>query len=78
MTIDYREGNDLDLDAVLELYRASTLGERLIEETRRRMGPRSMLVLLAAPAAREYYPHIGFTLHDSAWVLRQAPAADRS
>ena len=26
--IDYRYGNDLDLDAVLELYRASTLGER--------------------------------------------------
>lgn len=139
MTIEYREGNDLDLDAALELYRASTLGERrpiddraifadmlrhanlvisaweetklvgiartltdfsyvgyladlavhrdfqrqgigvgLIEETRRRMGPRSMLVLLAAPAAREYYPRIGFTPHDSAWVLRKAPASDRS
>lgn len=28
MSISYRLGNDLDLDAVLELYRASTLGER--------------------------------------------------
>ncbi|MDA1190572.1 MAG: GNAT family N-acetyltransferase [Candidatus Poribacteria bacterium] len=26
--IEYRVGNDLDLDAVLELYRDSTLGER--------------------------------------------------
>ena len=26
--IHYRQGNDLDLDAVIELYRASTLGER--------------------------------------------------
>ena len=27
--IDYRLGNDLELDAVIELYVASTLGERL-------------------------------------------------
>lgn len=26
--LSYRQGNDLDLDAVIELYRASTLGER--------------------------------------------------
>jgi hypothetical protein len=26
--IDYRYGNDLNLDDVIELYRASTLGER--------------------------------------------------
>jgi len=34
------------------------------------MGPRSMLVLLSAPQAVEYYPRIGFTQHPSAWVLR--------
>ena len=28
MTIQYRTGNDLDLDQVIELYEASTLGER--------------------------------------------------
>jgi len=27
-TIDYRTGNDLNLDQVIELYRASTLGAR--------------------------------------------------
>ena len=26
--IDYRYGNNLDLDQIMELYRASTLGER--------------------------------------------------
>lgn len=127
----YRFGNDLNLDQVIELYHASTLGERrpvddrrvlekmlryanlvvtawdkelligiartltdfsyvgyladlavrasyqrrgigveLIRKTREQMGPRSMLVLLAAPKAAEYYPKVGFSRHESAWVLR--------
>lgn len=44
------------------------IGRELIEMTRR-AAPRAKLVLLSAPAAREYYPHIGFTRHDSAWFL---------
>ena len=35
--ITYRIGNDLDLDAVSELYRASTLGERRPVDDRERM-----------------------------------------
>jgi len=35
--ITYRLGNDLDLDAVIELYRASTLGERRPLADRERM-----------------------------------------
>src|SRR6187551_1953145 len=35
--IHYRLGNDLDLDAVIELYRASTLGERRPVDNRERM-----------------------------------------
>lgn len=35
--ITYRPGNDLDLDAVIELYRASTLGTRRPVEDRSRM-----------------------------------------
>lgn len=35
--IAYRTGNDLDLDQVIELYRASTLGERRPVEDRARM-----------------------------------------
>lgn len=130
MTISYRAGNELDLDAVLELYRASTLGERRPIDDRERMGemlrhanlvlsawdgermvgisraltdwvyvtylsdlavsvshqrhgigkelmrrtqaaaPEAMLLLLAAPAAEKYYPHVGFTHHPQAWILR--------
>lgn len=130
--IDYRVGGDLDPEEALDLYRASTLGERrpiddreifsamlghanlvvtawdgpllvglartltdflyvgyladlavreshqrrgigveLVARTRERMGPRSTLVLLAAPKAVDYYPRIGFRRHDSAWVLRR-------
>jgi len=129
--MEYRYGNELDVEQVTELYQASTLGERrpiddrsimasmlqhanlvvtawdddllvgiartltdfayvgyladlavreshhrkgiglaLIRKTRERMGPRSMLVLLAAPKAVDYYPRIGFTRHNSAWILR--------
>jgi GNAT superfamily N-acetyltransferase len=129
--IQFKYGNDLDLDQVIELYKASTLGERrpvndrqtmsdmlhhanlvvtawrgglligiartltdfnyvgylsdlavrashqrkgigiaLIQKTREKMGPRSSIVLLAAPKATEYYPKIGFSKHPSAWILQ--------
>jgi predicted GNAT superfamily acetyltransferase len=51
-------------------YQRSGVGKELIARTRAEMGPRSTLVLLAAPKAVEYYPKIGFTQHESAWVLR--------
>ena len=128
--IAYRTGNDLDLDAVLEVYRASTLGERRPVDDRERMrvmlananlvitawegellvgisrsltdwsyatylsdlavrvshqrkgigkelmrltqaaAPRAMLILLAAPAAVDYYGHVGFSHHPQAWILK--------
>ena len=128
--IAYRTGNDLELDAVIDVYVDSTLGERRPVSDRPRMqrmlahanlvvtawdGPRmvgisrsltdfayatylsdlavrrsyqrkgigrelvrltreaapgAMLILLAAPAAETYYPHIGFEHHPQAWILR--------
>lgn len=56
--------------AVDQEYQRQGIGTRLIERTRQELGPRSFLVLLSAPTATEYYPHIGFTQHPSAWVLR--------
>lgn len=127
--ITYRTGNDVDLDAVVELYVDSTLGERRPVDDRERMArmleeanlvltawegtllvgisrsitdwvyctylsdlavradyqgrgigkqlvrltreatPQATLVLLAAPKAVDYYPRIGMTRHESAWVL---------
>lgn len=134
MAISYRIGNRLDLDEVIELYVASTLGERrpvgsrdrmqgmiananlvvtawddegerpllvgisrslsdfryvtyladlavrashqrrgigaeLIRQTKR-AAPEAYIVLLAAPKAVDYYPHIGFKRHESAWILK--------
>jgi predicted N-acetyltransferase YhbS len=127
--IEYRVGNNLDLDQVIELYRASTLGERrpvderermrqmlahanlvitawdgamivgisrsltdfayvtyladlavreshqrqgigkeLVRRTKDESGPKTKIVLLAAPKAVDYYPHIGFTHHPQAWI----------
>ena len=127
--IEYRTGNALNLDDVIELYHDSTLGERRPIDERPRMermlreanlvitawdgaelvgisrsftdfayatyvsdlavrlsyqrrgigkellrrtqaaAPEAYLVLLAAPKAVDYYPHIGFRAHPSAWVL---------
>jgi len=58
--------------AVDEGHQRQGIGRKLIELTREQMGPRSFLVLLAAPAAVEYYPHLGFHPHPSAWILRHA------
>lgn len=127
--ITYRTGNDLDLDAMIELYIDSTLGERRPVGERERMArmledgdlvitawdgdlmvgisrsitdwvyctylsdlavradyqgqgigkelvrrtrdatPEATVILLAAPKAVDYYPRIGMTRHESAWVL---------
>lgn len=56
--------------AVRRSHQKLGIGIELIQKTREKMGPRSMLVLLSAPNAVEYYPRIGFTQHPSAWVLK--------
>ena len=129
--IQYRTGNTLNLDQVIELYEASTLGERrpihdrprfsamlananlvitawdgdllvgisrsitdfsyftylsdlavrvshqkrgigkeLIRLTQLHGGPETNILLLAAPAAEQYYPRIGFTHASQAWLLK--------
>jgi len=127
--ITYRLGNVLDLDVVIELYRASTLGDRRPVDDHERMGlmlrnanlvvtawdgellvgiarsvsdfsyatylsdlavrvshqrqgigrelirrtqaegGKATVILLSAPKAVEYYPHIGMKSHPSAWTL---------
>src|SRR5436190_8472042 len=137
--ITYQTGNTQDLDAVIELYRASTLGERRPVDDRVRMaamlknanlvitawdgsllvgisralsdfcyvtylsdlavrvshqrmgigkelfrrtqsagGPNATLLLLAAPAAENYYPHVGFTHCPQAWLLLAGEAVKSS
>ena len=57
--------SDLAVDASLQ---RSGVGIELVRLTREQLGPRCLLILLSAPAAVDYYPHIGFEQHPSAWV----------
>lgn len=45
--------------AVDEAYQHKGIGKRLIEETHRTAGHDARLILLAAPAAVNYYPKVG-------------------
>ncbi|MEV0530018.1 GNAT family N-acetyltransferase [Streptomyces sp. NPDC050439] len=54
--------------AVVRSHQGSGVGRALIDATRKE-APAAKIVLLSAPAAKDYYPHIGFTAHNSAWVL---------
>ena len=45
------------------------IGRELIARTHAAAGRVTRLVLLAAPMARSYYPHIGMLPHDSCWML---------
>jgi ribosomal protein S18 acetylase RimI-like enzyme len=58
---------DLAVDAACQ---RQGIGRRLIEETRRRLGPECGIVLLAAPKANEYYAKLGFEHNPRAWMLR--------
>ncbi len=58
--------SDLAVDEALQHH---GIGRELIRQTRNQLGPRCKIILLAAPAAAAYYPRIGFTQHNSAWVL---------
>jgi ribosomal protein S18 acetylase RimI-like enzyme len=53
-------------------YQKQGVGKRLIQETKAKLEQDCMLVLLAAPKAREYYRPLGFEQHPSAWTLKKA------
>jgi len=55
--------------AVDQEYQGRGIGRRLIAETHLAVGLGSTLILLAAPAAVTYYPHIGMQQHPSCWTL---------
>ena len=55
--------------AVDEAHQGHGIGKRLIEETHRAAGKHTMLILIAAPQAASYYPHIGMTQHPSCWFI---------
>ena len=58
--------SDLAVDVA---YQRQGIGVELIARTQAALGPRCNLILLAAPAAADYYGHIGFVHHSRCWIL---------
>jgi predicted N-acetyltransferase YhbS len=58
--------SDLAVDIA---YQRQGIGRELIRRTHDAAGRRTMLILLSAPAAQSYYPHIGMRRHESCWVM---------
>ena len=54
--------------AVDEACQKQGIGRELIERTHQAAGLKTRLILIAAPKARSYYPHIGMVPHDSCWM----------
>lgn len=55
--------------AVDEAYQRQGIGVELMERTQAQLGPQCKIILLAAPAAADYYPRVGFTHHPRCWIL---------
>ncbi len=55
--------------AVDERFQGQGIGRELIRRTHEAAGLHTTLILLAAPKAMTYYPHIGMTKHESCWVI---------
>lgn len=58
--------SDLAVDAKVQ---RQGIGKELIRRTHEFAGVTTTLILLAAPNARAYYPHIGMTPHESCWII---------
>ena len=55
--------------AVDEAFQRQGIGCELIRRTHEAAGLSTHLILVAAPKAVGYYPHIGMERHDSCWVI---------
>lgn len=62
--------SDLAVDRDLQ---RQGIGRKLIRLTHESAGLNTSLILLAAPLARGYYPHIGMQAHDSCWFIPREP-----
>ena len=60
--------------AVDSQFQRQGIGKQLIEFSHQSAGKNTKLILLSAPAAKDYYPHIGLTPHDSCWFLKSKSA----
>ncbi len=54
--------------AVRGKYQKKGIGKKLLQITKDNIHNNAKIILLAAPQAEEYYPHIGFEKHNAAFV----------
>lgn len=66
--------SDLAVDTA---FQGQGIGRELIRRTHEAAGSGTLLLLLAAPTAKSYYPHIGMTPHDSCWIRPRAGSGAR-
>ena len=52
-------------------YQKAGIGRDLIDQVQTLIGPQSMLLLLAAPSAQDYYPKIGFEAVENGWIIKR-------
>jgi hypothetical protein len=58
--------SDLAVDVA---FQSQGIGRELIRRTHEAAGLGTHLILLSAPKAQTYYPHIGMTQHESCWII---------
>jgi predicted N-acetyltransferase YhbS len=59
--------------AVDERHQRQGIGRELIRRTHEAAGLHTTLILLAAPKAQTYYPHVGLSRHESCWIIPRPP-----
>ena len=57
--------------AVSKSYQKKGIGKQLQIMTQEQLGPKCKIILIAAPAANEYYEHLGFTNNPRCWMLER-------
>ncbi|MGK0137932.1 MAG: putative N-acetyltransferase YhbS [Algoriphagus sp.] len=57
--------------AVRRDYQKQGIGQALVAETRKIIGENVNLILLAAPSAVDYYPKIGFSKMNTAFIIKK-------
>jgi N-acetylglutamate synthase-like GNAT family acetyltransferase len=53
-------------------YQRSGIGARLVRMVEGAIGEQTMLLLLSAPEAMDYYPKIGFQKVENGWMIKRS------
>ncbi|MEI6880944.1 MAG: GNAT family N-acetyltransferase [Bacteroidota bacterium] len=57
--------------AVREEYKKQGIGKKLIALTKEKIGDQTMLLLLSAPAAMDYYPKLNFEKVENGFIIKR-------